>query len=185
MTKTNLKKQIAEAASAFSLSIIEAVKGASLQELMELQTSGAVAKPARKKPGPKPGRKAAAKKPGPKPKVKKVAKVTKAKPGPKKGVKKVKPGPKKGIKKAKPGPKKVVKKAKIVKKAKRAAKVNKTELHENIVAYLKKNPSCSAGVICKTFKLNPWTARRHMQQLEKAGKVDIKGEKAKTRYSAK
>ncbi|MCP4602372.1 MAG: hypothetical protein GY847_17965 [Proteobacteria bacterium] len=184
MTNANLKNQIAEAAAAFSLSIVEAVKEASLQELMELQTSGAADKPARKKPGPKPGRKAA-KKPGRKPKVAKVAKVTKAKPGPKKGIKKTKPGPKKVVKKAKPGPKKVVKKVKVAEKPKRAAKVNKAELHVNIVAYLKKNPSSSAGAICKQFKLNAWTARRHMQQLQKTGKVEIKGEKANTRYSAK
>ncbi|MCP4603023.1 MAG: hypothetical protein GY847_21320 [Proteobacteria bacterium] len=174
MTNANLKNQIAEAVSAFSLSIVEAVKEASLQELMELQTSGAVDKPTRKKPGPKPGSKRAAKKPGRKPKVTKVAKATKAK-----------PGPKKGVTKAKPAPKKVVKKAKVTVKSKRATKVNKAELYENIVAYLKKNPSSSAGAICKQFNLNAWTARRHMQQLQKASKVEIKGEKAKTRYSAK
>ncbi|MCP4599534.1 MAG: hypothetical protein GY847_03175 [Proteobacteria bacterium] len=179
MTKANLKNQIAEAASAFSLSIVEAVKAASLQELMELQTSGIAKKPARKKPGPKPS-KPAAKKPGRKPKAVKTVKTVKT-------VKaiKAKPGPKKGIKKAKPGPKKVVKKVKMAEKPKRVTKKDKSTLLENIIAYVKKNPWSPAGAICKQFKLNPWTARRHMQQLQKAGKIEIKGEKAKTRYAVK
>ncbi len=198
MTKENLKNQIAEAASSFALQIVEAIKTASLQELMELQTSGGAEKPARKKPGPKPG----AKKPGPKPKAKKA---TKAKPGPKKAApkkaapkkakaapkkavtKKVKAAPKKAVpKKAKALPKKAVQKAKPAAKAtKSITKKTKTKLHDDIVAYLKKNPGSSGGAICKQFDLNPWTARRQMKQLKDAGKIVVKGEKAKTQYSAK
>jgi hypothetical protein len=59
MARSNLEKAIAEAAQGFALQVIEAVKGATLQELIALQQEG---KPKRRgrKPGPKP--KAAAKK---------------------------------------------------------------------------------------------------------------------------
>ncbi|MCP4600397.1 MAG: HTH domain-containing protein [Proteobacteria bacterium] len=176
MTQANLKNQVSEAASAFATQIVEAVKSASLQELMELQTSGDVTKPAKKKPGPKPGTKR--KKPGPKPKA------IKAKPGPK--PKKAKAAPKKVVtKKAKPAPKKTAKKPKVAAKSKSITKSSKKKLHDDIVVFLKKNPGISGGVICKQFNLNPWTARRQMKQLSDAGKVVIEGEKAKTRYTAK
>lgn len=72
MPKSNLEKAIETAAGSFALQIVEAVKGATLEELLALQ--GAPAAPqTRKKPGPKPK---ARKKPGPKPKARK-------KPGPK------------------------------------------------------------------------------------------------------
>ncbi len=168
-TKENLKKQIAEAASAFTLSIIDAVKDASLQELMELQTSGTKQKPARKKPGPNPK----AKKRGPKPKATKVTKP------------KSKPGSVKAVTKANPSTKKVTKKPKTSVKAAPITKKNKAKLHDEIVAYLSKNSWSSGGAICKKFELNAWTARRHMKQLRKAGKIEVQGEKSKTRYKAK
>ena len=67
MAKSNLEKAVSEAAAKFALEIVEAVKGATLQELIALQ--GEV-KPKRRgrKPGPKPK-----KKPGPKPGKKKTA----------------------------------------------------------------------------------------------------------------
>jgi hypothetical protein len=63
--KTSLENAIAKAAGEFAMQIVEAVKDASLQELMALQEG----KPKRRgrKPGPKPK---ARKKPGPKPKAK-------------------------------------------------------------------------------------------------------------------
>jgi hypothetical protein len=90
--KKALEKVIADEAQKFALQIVKAVKGASLQELIDLRG----AKPkrrgrkpgpklkARKNPGPKP--KHRGRKPGPKPKAKK-------KPGPKP---KTKPGRKSG-----------------------------------------------------------------------------------------
>ena len=63
--KTSLEAAITKAASAFAMQIVEAVKGASLQELIALQ--GEKPKRRGRKPGPKPKAK---KKPGPKPKAK-------------------------------------------------------------------------------------------------------------------
>jgi len=63
MPKSKLEKAIAEAAQGFALQVIEAVKGATLQELIALQEGTAPKRRGRKpgrKPGPKP--KAAAKK---------------------------------------------------------------------------------------------------------------------------
>ncbi len=184
MTKSNLTSEINEAASSFALQIVNAIKAASLQELMELQTSGGVAKPARKKPGPKPKAKKVVKaKPGPK-----KAAPKKAKAAPKKTVvKKAKAKPKKAVAKPKAAPKKAIKKA--IKKPEAATKSLtkkvRAKLHDDIIAYLKKNPESSGGAICKQFNLNPWTARRQMRQLSDAGKIVVKGEKAKTRYSVK
>ena len=87
MSKTTLEQAIGSAAEKFALEIVEAVKGASLQELMALQ-------------GEKPKRRG--RKPGPKPKARK-------KPGPKPG------RPKKKVAKKKVAKKKVVKK-KVAKK---------------------------------------------------------------------
>ena len=56
MAKTDIEKAISEAAGSFALEIIEAVKSATLQELIALQQGDAPKKPGRK-PGPKPGRK--------------------------------------------------------------------------------------------------------------------------------
>ena len=82
MPKTDLEKSIEKAANAFALEIVEAVKKATLQELIDLQgAEKTTAKPGRK-PGPKP-RKRVGRKPGPKP-----GKKTGAKPGPKPGIKK-------------------------------------------------------------------------------------------------
>ena len=72
--KTSLETAIAKAAQAFAMEIVEAVKGASLQELLALQ--GEKPKRRGRKPGPKPKAKAKAKakrKPG-RPKKKVVAK---------------------------------------------------------------------------------------------------------------
>ena len=64
MKKSALEKQIEEAANEFALKIVEAIKGATLQELMALQgAEGVVTAPAA--PVKRRGRK-----PGPKPKVK-------------------------------------------------------------------------------------------------------------------
>ena len=63
MANKSLEQAVSEAAQAFALEVVEAVKGASLQELMALQ--GAPKRLGRK-PGPKPGTKRK-KKPGPKP----------------------------------------------------------------------------------------------------------------------
>ncbi len=84
MKKSNLESVIEQAATNFALEIVNAVRGATLQELIALQSKEDVAKPARKKPGPKPGKKKTAvkaerKKPGPKPGKKKAAAKTKAK----------------------------------------------------------------------------------------------------------
>ncbi len=74
MAKTDLEKAIAQASESFALKVVEAVKGATLQELIALQGDGAPQKPGpkpRKKPGPKPRKKPGPKprkKPGPKPK---------------------------------------------------------------------------------------------------------------------
>ena len=57
MAKSNIENQIEEAAASFALQIIEAVKNATLQELMDLQDEAApaAAQPRRgRKPGPKP-----------------------------------------------------------------------------------------------------------------------------------
>ncbi|MCP4603914.1 MAG: hypothetical protein GY847_25900 [Proteobacteria bacterium] len=148
MTNANLKAQIAEAAMSFTLNIIEAVKAASLQELMELQIAGMIAKPTRKKPGPK-------------------------------------PKAKKSVLNAKPGPIEVIKNASPRVKSKSITKKEKAELHDKIIAFLSKNPWSSGGKICKEFTLNPWTARRLMKQLADAGKVEVTGEKSKTRYGLK
>ena len=85
MAKTKLEKAIGEAAGAFAMEIIEAVKGATLEELIALQ-GGGLATPAPqkrgRKPGPKPGAKRGSPpgrpanvkaKPGPKPKAAKAA----------------------------------------------------------------------------------------------------------------
>ena len=55
MAKTNLEIAIEQAASSFALEVIEAIKGATLQELSALQSSDAPVQ-ARRKPGPKPGK---------------------------------------------------------------------------------------------------------------------------------
>jgi len=65
--KTSLEAAIAKAAGEFAMQIVEAVKGASLQELIALQ--GEKPKRRGRKPGPKSKAKAK-KKPGPKPKAK-------------------------------------------------------------------------------------------------------------------
>jgi hypothetical protein len=52
MAKTNLEQAINSAAGKFALEIVEAVKGATLEELIALQSGTP-----RKKPGPKPGAK--------------------------------------------------------------------------------------------------------------------------------
>jgi hypothetical protein len=57
MVKTSLEAQIEQAASAFALQIVEAIKGATLQELTALQESGltpTAGKRRGRKPGPKP-----------------------------------------------------------------------------------------------------------------------------------
>ena len=77
---TSLEQAIKQAADAFAMEIVEAVKGSSLNELLAL-TGGAAPKRRGRKPGPKPktGRKpgrppkTAKKKPGPKPKIAKKA----------------------------------------------------------------------------------------------------------------
>ena len=94
--KTSLENAIAKAAQSFAMEIVEAVKGASLQELIALQ-------------GDKPKRRG--RKPGPKPKAKAKAK-PKKKPGrPKKAAAKRGPGrPKKKV-----VAKKAVKKKRVVK----------------------------------------------------------------------
>ena len=77
---TSLEKNIKQAADAFAMEIVEAVKDSSLDELLAL-SGGAAPKRRRRKPGPKPktGRKpgrqpkTAKKKPGPKPKIAKNA----------------------------------------------------------------------------------------------------------------
>jgi hypothetical protein len=91
MPKTNLEKTIAIGADAFALWIVNAVKGATLQELIELQSS------VMPKTGDRKPRRKHARKPGPKP-----------------GVKRAKPGPKRGAKSA--HGRKVVKKATTKKK---------------------------------------------------------------------
>lgn len=76
MPKSKLETNIQKAASDFALTIVEAVKGSTLDELMALQGKTPTRrgrkpgpKPkARKKPGRKPGSPKKAK-PGPKPKV--------------------------------------------------------------------------------------------------------------------
>lgn len=77
MSKTNLEKTIQIGADAFALWIVNAVKGATLQELIQMQ--GGTDKPdGRRKPGRKPGPKPGAKKAKPaaakKPAAKKVVK---------------------------------------------------------------------------------------------------------------
>ncbi len=64
MPKNNLEKSISTAAEAFALEVVEAIKDATLQELIALQAGEAPKKPGRKpgrpkkaKPGPKTGRK--------------------------------------------------------------------------------------------------------------------------------
>ncbi len=60
MPKSNLETSISTAAEAFALEVVEAVKEATLQELIALQAGEAPKRPGRKpgrKPGPKPGRK--------------------------------------------------------------------------------------------------------------------------------
>ena len=69
MPKTTLEKAIEAAAANFALTIVGAVKGATLAELIALQAGGKRKKPGRK-PGPKPK-----KKPGRKPKAAKSAPV--------------------------------------------------------------------------------------------------------------
>jgi len=64
--KASLEAAIAKAAGKFAMEIVEAVKGASLQEMIALQ-GGDGKKRRGRKPGPKPKAK---KKPGPKPKAK-------------------------------------------------------------------------------------------------------------------
>ena len=82
MPKSNLENSIQQAAGEFALKIVEAVRSATLQELIAMQAEGQP-----KKRGRKPGRK-----PGPKPR---------KKPGPKPGTKRAKPGPKPKAKAAK------------------------------------------------------------------------------------
>ena len=56
MAKSSLETQIEQAASAFALQIVEAIKGATLQELIALQEGGLTqngGKRRGKKPGPK------------------------------------------------------------------------------------------------------------------------------------
>ena len=60
MSRTNLENAIQQAANDFALKIIDAVKGATLQELIALQSREVPKKLGRKpgsRPGPKPGRK--------------------------------------------------------------------------------------------------------------------------------
>jgi hypothetical protein len=63
MVKSNLEANIKEAADQFALVVVNAVKSATLQELIALQSEAVSASRAkagrrlRKKPGPKPGRK--------------------------------------------------------------------------------------------------------------------------------
>jgi hypothetical protein len=82
MPKSNLETSISQAAASFALHIVNAVKGATLQELIAMHSEGSPKKMGRKpgrktgsklrkKPGPKPGQKRA--KPGPKPKAKTAA----------------------------------------------------------------------------------------------------------------
>ncbi len=78
MPKSNLEKSISEAAEKFALEVVDAVRNATLQELIALQAGEAPKKPGRKpgrppgrKPGRPPGRKPGrppGRKPGPKPK---------------------------------------------------------------------------------------------------------------------
>ncbi len=125
MAKNNLKNLIGDAVDEFAKAIVDVVKSATLEDLINLQAAAPRAKPGRK-PGPKPGRKAKRKpgpkpgrklrrKPGPKPKLKPGPK-PKLKPGPKP---KRKPGPKPKLKpgpkpKLKPGPKPATKTKKAV-----------------------------------------------------------------------
>jgi hypothetical protein len=95
MPKSNLENSIQQAAGEFALKIVEAVRSATLQELIKMQSESQP-----KKPGRKPSRK-----PGPKPTARK------AKPGPKPKTRKAKPGPKPKAKAAK----KIVKKKRVMK----------------------------------------------------------------------
>ncbi len=56
MSKSNLKSSISEAAEKFALEVVEAVKNATLQELIALHAGEAPKRPGRK-PGSKPSRK--------------------------------------------------------------------------------------------------------------------------------
>ncbi len=69
MAKSKFEKQIMEVTGIFAQQIIEAIRSATLQELISLQAGESPKKPGRK-PGPKPGRKPG-RKPGPKPGAKK------------------------------------------------------------------------------------------------------------------
>jgi hypothetical protein len=87
MPKSKLEKSIENAANAFALEIVAAVKNATLQELIDLQGAEEKTAPKRgrkpgRKPGPKPGKRVG-RKPGPKP-----GKKTGPKPDPTPGVKK-------------------------------------------------------------------------------------------------
>ena len=56
MSRTNLENTIQQAANDFALKIVDAVKGATVQDLISLQSGESVKKPGRKssrKPGPK------------------------------------------------------------------------------------------------------------------------------------
>lgn len=67
MARSNLEQAVEAAAQSFALEVIEAVKSATLQELIALQAGGTPKRrgrpPGRKKPGPKPQKKVAAKAP--------------------------------------------------------------------------------------------------------------------------
>jgi len=168
MTKKLLKNAIEKASAEFADAIINAVKGASLQELMEIQKS----KPAAKKPGRK-----ARKKPGPRPK----KRTYKKKPGPK---------PKKKTARKKPGPKpkkKTAAKARGktgAKKPRRLTTAQKAKVQDKIHAYLAKNPWSSRGKVAKAMRLPSAKTGLYLRELKKAGKVKSKGNKATTRYAA-
>jgi len=167
MPKNNLKITIEKASAEFADAIIKAVKGASLQELMEIQKTTTAAKkrgkkPGRKKQGPKPKKKTARKKPGPKTK----KKTARKKPGPKPGKKTA----------AKP-------KKKAVKKTKRLSPAQKAGVQNKIHAYLKKNPMSSRGKVAKAMRMPTGKIGLYLRELKKAGKVKSNGQKAATKYS--
>ena len=160
MQKNNLKITIEKASAEFADAIIKAVKGASLQELMEIQKTTTAAKKRGKKPGrKKPGRK----KPGPKTK----KKTARKKPGPKPGKKTA----------AKP-------KKKAAKKASRLSPAQKAGVKNKIHAYLKKNPGSSRGKVAKAMKMPTAKTGLYLRELKKAGKIKSKGKAAATKYSA-
>ena len=167
MPKSKLESAIQKAASDFALTIVEAVKNSTLDELLALQ--GKTPKRRGRKPGPKTKAK---KKPGLKPR-KKVGRSPKAKTAAKK-----KPGPK--------PKKKAVSTRKAAKKAKkRLSSSEKVKVLDRIVDYLKKNPGSKTPAIAKTMGIPSRRAGLYLKELRDKKRVTAKGEKVNMVYSVK